>query len=231
MRQADARQRTGRYIAGVTGGKRNPWLEIPATDYEGHMGPGGGDQLSVLARLFGETYARYRPRRLVVVGCATGNGLEHVTPATTERLVAIDINLQYLQIARARFPDLAPVLEPICAPAERCDLELGVFDLVQAALVFEYLDPAALVARVASWLRPGGLLSAVLQLPSPDHPAITATPYQSLRALEPLLRLVDPGALTEIAAREGLEGVEASEVPLRSGKRFWVARFARAVRA
>ena len=96
----------------------NPWTVVPAADYERHMGPEGVDQLAPLAAIFQEGYLAAQPDRLLVLGCATGNGLEHVNPDVTKRIVGVDVNLQYLGIARQRFFHLGPRLELFCAEAE-----------------------------------------------------------------------------------------------------------------
>jgi SAM-dependent methyltransferase len=212
-------------VTGDSTESRNPWLWIPASDYEGHMGPEGVDQLSLLSRIFGETVRRFRPRCLLVLGCATGNGLEHVDPSLTTRLVAVDINRGYLAIARQRFPNLAPVAEWVCAPAEHCAFEAGSVDLVHAALFFEYLDPGRLLRPVASWLAPGGILSAVLQLPDERQGVVSETRFSALRALEEVMRLVPPDALEHLARQAGLEAVESREVASSRGKRFFVGLY------
>src|SRR5512142_657862 len=89
----------------------NPWSVVQAADYERHMGPMGLDQLGPLAAVFQEVVLASQPDRLLLAGCATGNGLEHVDPSVTRRIVAVDVNLQYLGIARQRFFHLGPRLE------------------------------------------------------------------------------------------------------------------------
>lgn len=79
----------------------NPWLKIPASDYEGHMEAVG--QRALLGQIFRDVYSLVRPRRLAILGCATGNGFEYVDTAITERIVGVDINPDYIEIARRRF--------------------------------------------------------------------------------------------------------------------------------
>ena len=190
------------------------------------MGPGGADQSGVLAELLGAVCARLRPPRLAVLGAGTGNGFERIELACTRRLVAIDINPEYLALLQARHPALAPVLEVICAPVEECVLAAGAFELVHAGLLFEYTEPVPLVRRIAGWLAPGGFLSVILQLPS-DQPAVTPTRFASLRELASIMRLVPPAELTAAAQAAGLALTESREVPLRSGKRFWTGLYER----
>ena len=185
----------------------NPWLDIPEADYVGHMSSPDVDQYGVLNRLLRDALAAVRPRTLLVLGCAAGNGLEHVDSVVTSRVVAVDINRRYLEKLAGRFPDPG-------------------FDLqVQhAALVFEYVDWPTVLSPVASALRPAGVLSVVLQRPSPGKPAVTPTPFASLRSLESIFRFVDPDALAARAASHGLSPESQRTQLLPSGKAFEVLR-------
>ena len=204
----------------------NPWLAIPAADYEGHMGAGGVDQLAPLRAIFADLYARVRPARLAVLGCGPGNGLDVVDPAVTRRFAGVDLSADYLSLARERHPRLAPIATWICASADRCDLVAAGFDLIHAALLLEYIDPSAVVPRVAGWLAPGGVFSVVLQLPGGDA-RISATDFASLQTLSSLMRLVDPDELRGVATGLGLIELSSRAVPLARGKSFWAATFTR----
>jgi hypothetical protein len=56
----------------------NPRLNIPASDYEGHMSSPDVGQLSFLAKTFKESMENHDCRTVVLLGCATGNGLEYI---------------------------------------------------------------------------------------------------------------------------------------------------------
>jgi len=206
----------------------NPWSLVSAAEYEAHMGPAGAGELAPLSAIFGKVYAACRPRRLVVLGVATGNGLEHVDPAVTRRTVGLDVNLSYLAVTRQRFMRLGASLELLCADLERAKLDAGGFDLVHAALVLEHVDIRRAVPRLASWLAPGGAFSVVLQLPDGGP---VATPVASLRAVGEAMRLVPPEELRSQAADAGLAERVAYVVPLASGRRFFTALYERAVPA
>ena len=195
----------------------NPWTVVPASDYERHMGPQGVDQLAPLSAIFEEVYAAAQPDRLLVLGCGTGNGLEHVNPAVTKRIVGADVNLQYLGVARQRFIGLGARLELYCTEAEKLRAAPESFDLVHAALVFEYLHPEPLVRRISEWLAPGGTCSVVLQLPGGAGPE---APTRTMQLIERAMRLVPPDELTRLLEHHGL--------PLRHGKTFWAGQFGRA---
>ena len=156
----------------------NPWLDISETDYVGHMSSPAVGQRPVLGRLLGETLETVRPNVVLVLGCSTGNGLEHVNPAVTSRVVVVDVNPKYLLRLRERFPN--PTFELDVRPGDVIDIELEreAYDLVHAGLIFEYVEWPVLLPRVAIALRRGGILSVILQAPSASSPAIA--PKRSL---------------------------------------------------
>jgi SAM-dependent methyltransferase len=207
--------------------ERNPWLDIPASDYEGHMGPQGADQLRVLSGLFAEAYARARPARVAVLGCATGNGFEYVDPAVTGRLLGLDLHPGYLAVAASRHARLGAVLELQCTDVSQVEIDPGSLDLVFAGLFFEYVDPDPVLRRLAGWLKPGGVLAVVLQLPAAACAEITPTRFTSIRKLSGFLRLVPPDRF-DVAAREaGLEPGPSRTVPIKGGKEFRFAEYLR----
>jgi SAM-dependent methyltransferase len=205
----------------------NPWLAIPEADYVGHMSHPSVNQRAVLNRLMREALDELRPRTFLVLGCSSGNGLEHVDRAVTEHVMVIDINASYLQRLVDAFPDPGFELKIRCADVNDTGLEANAFDLVHAALVFEYVTWQPLIRRVARTLTRGGVLSVVLQRPSTSSPAVTPTPFTILQSLESLFHFVDPGALTEAAENEGLTVMLRRTELLPSGKAFEVLRFIR----
>jgi len=202
----------------------NPWSIVPAADYERHMGPGGVDQLASLSALFQEAYLGAQPDRALLVGCATGNGLEHVDPAVTRRMVGLDVNLQYLGICRQRFFHLGPRLELFCTTAQAWRSPPQAFDLIHAALVFEYLYPEPLVARLAEWLAPQGVCSVVLQLPGGEGPT---PPLKALEIIQRAMKLVPPAELAALFGLHGLQLRRQREAPQKYGKRLWFGTFGR----
>lgn len=205
----------------------NPWADVIEDDYLGHMNSPAVGQRPVLGRVLGEVLRDVRPRAVLFLGGATGNGLEHVDAAVTSRVSVIDINPAFVRSLQERLPQLPFALDIRCADVADVALEPGAYDLVHAALVLEYVDWRALLPGLASALAPGGTLSVVLQVPSATSPAVTPTPFTRLLALESVFHFVDPAALVDAAQAVGLDVAARRSEPLPAGKAFEILRFAR----
>jgi hypothetical protein len=202
----------------------NPWTVVQASDYESYMGPQGLDQLASLATLFQESYLTAQPDRVLVLGSATGNGLEHVDPAVTRQVTCVDVNLQYLGIARQRYMHLGAKLELFCSEAEKFRAAAGSYDLVHASLIFEYVHPELLVRKISEWLAQGGTCSVVLELPGGAGPEPASKP---LKIIERAEKHVAPAELTALFGHYGLVRRRDHEVPCPHGRKLWAATFTR----
>lgn len=202
----------------------NPWLSIPAADYEAHMASPEVGQLQFLNAVFKETLAR-GPESLLVPGCAAGNGFEHIDFAVTKRVVAVDINPAYLVLLRERFRNAARCIETIDKDILTCEFAPASFDLIFAGLIFEYVDASAALALFRTWLKSAGVLVAVLQLPDDRLAPVTETRFPSLQALAPIMKLLTGEAFDQIAAAQGFIRTEAEVRRLASGKRMYVASY------
>jgi SAM-dependent methyltransferase len=203
----------------------NPWLDIPEADYVGHMSSPTVNQRPVLSRLLRDALSSVQPRALLVLGCSTGNGLEHVDQAVTSRVTVVDVNPAYLLRLAEGFPNPGFELDVRCADLAGAVFEPEAFDLVHAGLVLEYVEWRSLLPRLTTALRPLGVLSVVLQLPSASTPAVTPTEFTSLRLLESLFRFVEPGSLVAAARNAGLGLRSRRTEPLTVGKAFEVLQF------
>ncbi len=201
----------------------NPWLTIPASDYESHMDSPDVGQLRFLNEIFRDLLAEFRPQRLSVVGCTTGNGFEHIDFAVTKNVYAIDINADYLSVLRRRFPANPDRLITIREDVNACELEPGSLDLVHCALIFEYVDPAETIRTISNWLTPGGIMSVVLQLRDEKLAAVSDTGYRSLKRLDSILNLVDREEFKKIIISGGLSVIREEVRKLKSGKSFYLS--------
>jgi SAM-dependent methyltransferase len=202
-----------------------PWLRIPADDYEAHMSAVG--QSAALRDLFGRVYAEVRPARLAILGCTTGSDLELVDPAMTEVVAGVDLNPDYLDIARARWGALGPRLHLVRGDVLQAELPPGPYDLVHAALLLEYVEPNALLRRIHQWLSPDGTCSLVTQDPAPGVGAVSSTGYESLQSLRHLIALRTAEEVAHLADHAGFRLVSRQAVRWPTGKSLTHSIFAK----
>lgn len=200
----------------------NPWLNIPLDDYEAHMSDPNVLQHQALSKIFGEIINRYAPNSIAVLGCSGGNGFEHLVNKNITRLVGIDLNPDYLNICEERFYSSIPNLELICSDLNELDLEPNSFDLIHAALIFEYVEIEVMLHKIVRWLKPGGFCSIVLQLKSEKSPLVSNTPYNSLQILGDKIKLVEPDEFTKLVNKYYLFRVHSEVMELKLGKKFLV---------
>lgn len=203
----------------------NPWLQLPLPEYEAHMSLPQVAQAALLGDIFAEMLEVYSPRSVAVLGCAGGNGFERISPEVTKRVVGIDINPAYIGACGTRFEGRIPGLELLVGDIEKDDFGFAPVELVFAALVLEFVDVATALKRIRPMLAPGGTLGTVVQLPSLSVAVVTPSPFARVQALSRVMRLVSPGGLQTLAARQGLEQTGSHRVESRASKEFQVQTF------
>ena len=203
----------------------NPWLSIPLADYEGHMSLPAVGQAQMIAEQFDRALKRWAPARVAVIGCAGGNGLDRIAPVTVERVVAVDLNPEYIECARARHAGRLQGLELLCADVQSESLTYGPVDFTYAALLFEYVDVPSTLRTLARNSRPDAVLTTVVQLPHSIMPAVSSSPYESLVRLASVMTLVAPESLSRAAMEAGFAAADSTVIELESGKRFCVQNF------
>jgi ubiquinone/menaquinone biosynthesis C-methylase UbiE len=206
---------------------KNPWLDIPLADYESHMALPHVAQSGLLAELFGLVLKMYSPESVAVLGCAGGNGFDRVDPSVTGRVVGIDLNPEYIAATADRFKERLPALQLLVGDMESEAVTFEPVAMIYAALVFEYVNAAAVLKRLPSLLRHDGLLCTIVQLPSASIPSITPSAFASIGGLSTVMRLVSPQELRELAAEQELQEVHQQQSELPSGKRFQMQVFRR----
>ena len=190
------------------------------------MGSPEVGQLQLLNRLLKRTLEEARPRNAAVLGCTTGNGFEHFDLAVTQHILGVDINPSYLRVAGERFAHFGTCLELKCA-----DVTLGCFgsrryDLVHAALLFEYVEPLAVLGHIRQALKKQGILSVVLQLPNAALPTVSQTAYTArLAGLSAIFRHFGRDEFCELAARQGFLEMKGETITLANGKSFYYGKF------
>lgn len=204
---------------------RNPWLDIPLADYEGHMSLPGIAQAQMLAGILADVVQQFRPPSLAVIGCSGGNGFDRISPAVTKRVVGVDLNPRYVEQARARHEGRFGSLELHVADIREDSLDFPPVDLVFAALVLEYVPVDVFMAGIRPVLGPGGILATVVQLPGASLANVTPSAFASIRSLGSVMRLVPPAEVSRAARLQGCIDAESRVASSAGGKQFQVQLF------
>jgi hypothetical protein len=202
----------------------NPWLDIPLADYEGHMRSAAVQQLDALSDLFVEAVALRTPPSIAILGIAGGNGLDRIDSKAINRIVGIDINQDYLDAVKRRYPNL-PHLEFHRADLAQDVLAIAPVQLVHAALVFEHAGTAQCLDNAVSLVAPNGALSVVLQLPSKTETNVGSSGYSSLQRLSADFSLIDPIWLRDALAKRKFTLVYETRRAVPAGKELWMGVF------
>ncbi len=199
----------------------NPWLEISHSDYENHMSDVG--QAQVLNELTGFYLDKYKPLNFALLGCSTGNGLEHVRPET-KNVYAIDINPEYLKIAKERFDAKIYNLETINVDIQKAVLPFANIDLVFAGLILEYVEPKHVLPKIINTLSKKGVLVIVIQQ-NKQTTFVTKTKYKSLEKLSSVSKEVNEAEIDKVVKPMNVKCVSRKEIELTESKSFIVLEY------
>ena len=175
-------------------------------------------QAELLAEVLATALREHAPRSVAIFGCAGGNGFDRV-PLDT-RLVGVDVNPDYVAVARKRHKKRKG-LELYVADVANDELPFEAVELAFAGLLLEYMDPRVALERIGKTLLPGGALVAVVQLAS-KRASVTPSPYTSLETLAPSMRLVSTAELVKAALAERYQLRAADVWKASGGKQFAV---------
>jgi ubiquinone/menaquinone biosynthesis C-methylase UbiE len=205
----------------------NPWLQIPADDYEKHMSSPNVAQLQLLSEIFANVIEEYSPDSICVLGCTAGYGFEKLIDRSFEKVVGIDINLSYLAKCRNWFIEDVQNLNLICADLNELELADSSFELIYAALIFEYVEIDKLLPKIFNWLKPNGVLNVVLQLPGKASSPVSDTECESIKLLSSIMKLVPVDEFNKTAIRCGLIEVISYVHKIFNGKSFYVGLYSK----
>jgi hypothetical protein len=203
----------------------HPGLEIPISDYEGHMALPSVGQSELLASTLRRVVRTFRPRSLAVLGAAGGNGLELVDPAIVGRVIAVDFNPEYLAVCTSRYAASFARFEPILHDLSQGPPAFEPVECVYAGLVLEYLPTDRFFAYLASLIASGGIFAALVQLPSPDLPEVSPSPFHSLEKLQPVFSAINPEWMLQTLVMRGFSLAEEERIVLGTGKSFHYAAY------
>lgn len=120
-------------------------------------------QTKVLNELTKSLLNKYKPKNFALLGCATGNGLEHVDQYITKNVYAIDINPDYLRITKNNFDSRIKNLVLCNIDIRKDELTFSNIALFIISLVLEYTDPRVTLQKILPSLNHDGILAIIIQ--------------------------------------------------------------------
>ena len=196
----------------------NPWEEIPLSDYENHMKLDSVQQLQTMNRMMKRQFTLCGNGSAMVLGIAGGNGLEHVIQSNLSRIYGVDINSDYLEHCRQRYPQLDSKLECICADLTQSAVTLPHADLLIANLLIEYIGYECF-CRTVSKVQPKHV-SCIIQV-NVDDGFVSDSPYLHVfDGLERVHHQMQEDELTEAMKAIGYNLCDKNEEILPNGKKL-----------
>lgn len=196
----------------------NPWENISLSDYENHMKLESVQQLQTMNRMMRDQFRICRAESAMVLGVAGGNGLEHAVDCGFKRVYGVDINHDYLQQCRLRYPQLDGIMECVCADLTAPGVILPHADLLIANLLIEYIGYECF-CNVVSKIHPA-CVSCIIQI-NTDDSFVSDSPY--LHVFDGLGRVhhqMQEHQLTSAMASIGYSLAGQRSCPLPNGKKL-----------
>lgn len=153
---------------------KNPWKDILLDDYENHMKLDSVKQLQAMNEMMKTQFEDYPASRVMILGIAGGNGLEHIQKNQFEKVYGVDINASYLQEVKNRYMNLNGILECLCIDLLKEYDQLPTADLVIANLLIEYIGYECFL-KVIQQVKPK-YVSCIIQINEEDH-WVSDSPY------------------------------------------------------
>ncbi|MCD8355533.1 MAG: threonine-phosphate decarboxylase CobD [Clostridia bacterium] len=198
--------------------KNNPWESIHLTDYENHMSLDNVYQLQAMNQMMKEQFYTHPVKSAMILGVAGGNGLEHIDTHTFDKVYGVDINKNYLDTCKYRYPHLQDTFEPLCTDLMQDSAQLPHAELLIANLLIEYIGYASFQNTVKK-VKPG-YVSCIIQVNS-DEEFVSDSPYLHVfDRLGEVLHEIGENGLTDAMLAIGYQKELQMETPLPNGKKL-----------
>lgn len=196
----------------------NPWKDILLDDYEKHMKLDSIKQLQAMNEMMKTQFEEYPANRVMILGIAGGNGLEHIQNNQFEKIYGVDINASYLQEVKNRFPNLNESLECLCIDLVKEYEQLPSADLVIANLLIEYIGYECF-QKVIQQVKPK-YVSCIIQINVEDN-WVSDSPYLHVFArLDEVHHQMEEQLLEKKMNEIEYHKIKTYEYPLPNGKKL-----------
>jgi Methyltransferase domain len=199
----------------------NPWLSIEISDYVNHMSSPEVGQYQLINECFKNMVEKYSPKKIFIPGCTIGNGFEHIKWEQMERVIALDINAEFLEILKRKFPDQNK-LEILNMDFQNYQASKEKFNLIFVALFFEYIELAPALLKIKELMSDSSILFTIIQLPEENQSKVSKSKYKSLEKLNPYINLVSIEEYEKEIESAGLKLISKKSRTLLNGKSFYL---------
>ena len=197
----------------------HPWQDIPLDDYENHMLLDSVGQLRALNRIMKDQLEARPVRTAMVLGAASGNGLEHIRKEKYDTVWAVDINEAYLKAAAERHAGLRDILRFLCLDLAKDADQLPQAELVIADLLVEYIGYDAF-RQVLCRVNPEWV-SCAIQINTDEAEWVSDSPYlHAFDRLDEVHHQMEENALTGVLKAIGYAEILREDTPLPNGKKL-----------
>ncbi len=205
---------------------KNPWKEISLDDYENHMSLDSVYQLQTMNAIMKAQFEDYQTETAMILGIAGGNGLEHIRTEKYKAVYGIDINEDYLEKIRERYPMLGNVLRLMCLDLTSEADRLPKAELVIANLLVEYIGYQAFVEAIRQ-ICPR-YVSCVIQINGEAENWVSESPYlHAFDRLDEIHHQMEENALEGEMNKIGYVCISKSASSLPNGKKLLRIDFAK----
>lgn len=204
---------------------KNPWEEIPLTDYENHMKLGSVMQLQAMNEMMKGQFDAYPVTSVMIFGIAGGNGLEHIQKGKFKKVYGIDVNASYLKEVVQRYPELDGLLE--CLRIDLTDEadQLPKAEMVIANLLIEYIGYECFQKAIQHVKLK--YVSCMIQINMEDH-WVSDSPYLHVfDGLEQVHHQMEEHALENAMLEIDYHAIKTLEHLLPNGKKLVQMDFGR----
>lgn len=197
---------------------KNPWEEIPLSDYENHMKLDSVMQLQALNEMMKGQFYTFSVSSVIILGIAGGNGLEHIQKNKFEKVYGIDINSSYLQSVIQRYQNLDGILECLCINLINETDKLPKADMIIANLLIEYIGYECFQNAIRQ-VNPK-YVSCIIQINMTDN-WVSDSPYLHVfDGLERVHHQVEEQALEQAMSEIGYYVIKTLKYMLPNGKKL-----------
>ena len=204
---------------------KNPWEEIPLTDYENHMKLGSVMQLQAMNEMMKGQFDAYPVTSVMIFGIAGGNGLEHIQKGKFKKVYGIDVNASYLKEVVQRYPELDGLLE--CLRIDLTDEadQLPKAEMVIANLLIESIGYECF-QKAIQHVRPK-YVSWMIQINMEDHWVSDSQYLHVFDGLEQVHHQMEEHALENAMLEIDYHAIKTLEHLLPNGKKLVQMDFGR----